>query len=133
MSWRDRDYGRNRRPPDDRGGHAGGGHAGGGHGGPVDDDEDDGFGDEEDDDFYTPSARSGDRNAPDPSDLADGDEPAFVKCPNCKRLVADDAERCPRCGHYLIDDEIARSGRPAWVWVGIVLAIVVAALWALAP
>ncbi|MDB5298077.1 MAG: hypothetical protein JWO31_4060 [Phycisphaerales bacterium] len=123
MSWRDRDYGRNRRPPDDGHGYVGDG--------PADDDDDDFEPDEEDDAAPAAGRRAGKRDDPDPSDLADGDEPAFIRCPNCRKLVADDAEQCPKCGHYLIDEEIGRTSRPAWVWVGIVLALLMAVGWAL--
>ena len=115
MGWQDRDYTR-KRPPEPGGG---------------------GFDPPDRDDTYEPDAdgdadddAADDPEAPDATDRDDGDEPAFVRCPSCRRMIAEDAERCPKCGHYVEDAALSRD-RPAWVWVGIGLALATAATWAI--
>jgi hypothetical protein len=108
MGWQDRDYTR-KRPPESGGGHD-----------PSADEHDDTNGDDGPDDL----------EAPDASDLDDGTEPAFVRCPNCRKMIPDDAERCSHCGHYVEDAELTAE-RPTWVWVGIGLALATAVLWAI--
>src|SRR4051812_45715115 len=119
MGWNDRDYNRNRRPePDDDTFVP-----------PARDDssweEDQEIDGEVDDDAADPD----DPEAPDATDRDDGDEPACIRCPNCRRMIVEDAERCPHCGEYVEDEKVNRGGRPVWVWVGIILAILVAVIW----
>jgi hypothetical protein len=66
---------------------------------------------------------------PDPSDLVDGDddETETVPCPECGVPIAEDSQRCPLCGHYLIDNPIHKRW---WVVVGLIL-ILVSAIWGL--
>lgn len=111
MGWQDRDY-KQKRPT--------GPDAGGGF-----DPPDDGYDADGDNGDDAPD----DPEAPDAADRDDGDEPALVRCPNCRTMIAEDAERCPKCGHYVEDAEIGRE-RPTWVWVGIGLALVTAVMWA---
>ncbi len=115
MGWRDRDY--NRKEPHDSDDEF------------VDasyepDESDEDYAAEEDDIDTT------DPEAPDEADVG-SDEPAFVRCPNCRKMIAEDSEQCPRCGHYVLDEEL-ESKRPVWVWVGIAMAMAVALVWALA-
>ena len=116
MGVHDRDYNRKRPPePDDEGGFD-----------PPDDAYD---ADPNDADADDDQDASDDPEAPDAADRDDGDEPAMVRCPNCRKWIVEDAERCPKCGHYVEDAELARE-RPTWVWVGIGLALLVAVTWA---
>jgi predicted nucleic acid-binding Zn ribbon protein len=111
MGWNDRDYDR-RRP----------------HRRDDDDDRDEEIGDVGDwvDD------RADDPEAPDRADQDpdDDDRPDLIQCPNCRKAIVEDAEWCHHCGQFV--EERKLNGRPAWVWAGIVLAFVVAVMWALA-
>lgn len=124
MGWQDRDYHRSRRDDDDE-----------------DDDGEitghDATREEDDDESFDPDERYSEGShvglhpeGPDASDLRHDNEPGFVACPNCRKMIHEDAEQCPRCGHYVIEEELDHS-RPVWVWIGLGLALVVATLWAL--
>jgi uncharacterized paraquat-inducible protein A len=61
---------------------------------------------------------------PDPSDMDRDDYTITVRCPHCKKFIDEEAEQCPRCGMFLTREEPQSERRfPAWVTVGIVLAI----------
>jgi endogenous inhibitor of DNA gyrase (YacG/DUF329 family) len=51
-------------------------------------------------------------------------------CPYCRRPVYHDAEQCPHCGQY-ISAEDAPAHRPLWVLAGVVVCLVLVALWVL--
>jgi len=113
MGWQDRDYHRKKGDDDDR----------------YEPEAESEYEPDEDDDDDAEAEE--DPEAPSRTDVGrDGDEPAFVACPNCRKMIPEDAEQCPRCGHYVLDEEIA-GGKPWWVWVGLVLALVVALMWAI--
>ncbi|HEX8324288.1 MAG TPA: hypothetical protein VF595_10280 [Tepidisphaeraceae bacterium] len=69
---------------------------------------------------------------PDPSDTDDADDENDVldPCPNCKKLMYDDAEQCPYCGHY-VTEETAPTSHAKWVTVTALICLVVAILMAL--
>ena len=101
-------------------------------------DDDDEFVDRSDDEPYEPDGEDDDDDradaglhpeGPDASDIGDEDEPDLVRCPNCRKMIQADAERCPKCGHYVIDEELDRANRPWWIWVGIVLAAILALMY----
>ena len=73
---------------------------------PRDDDDPDDEHFEEEDDL--------DPEGPDSEDLADGDEPATLPCPECRALIHEDAEWCHRCGAYLTREE-AMLSRTFWI------------------
>ncbi|HEX8916714.1 MAG TPA: hypothetical protein VF796_30470 [Humisphaera sp.] len=85
-------------------------------------------GDDDDDDDHADAGLH--PEGPSRADIGDEDEPDLVRCPNCRRMIQADAERCPKCGHYVIDEELDRANRPWWVWVGIVLAAILALMYA---
>jgi hypothetical protein len=57
-------------------------------------------------------------DAPDPSDW--NDEPAEVKCPNCRREVSEEAEQCTYCGYYITREDAPARGKPWW-WILVVV------------
>jgi predicted nucleic acid-binding Zn ribbon protein len=70
-----------------------------------------------------------DRNDPDESDQDYSDDPEFVHCPYCRKLIPEDAEMCPHCGSY-ISQEDAPPSKPWWLVIGVVVTlIVVAVVW----
>ena len=66
---------------------------------------------------------------PDPQ--PDADEEATWPCPSCGASIHADAARCPRCGDYVTPGAGPHSRAwPWWMWLGLVLAAVVALGWA---
>jgi hypothetical protein len=61
-----------------------------------------------------------DRELPDPSDMDEHDEPDLLPCPNCRRMINEDADWCHHCKQYVVP-EPARSKWRAIV-VGAILA-----------
>ena len=55
-----------------------------------------------------------------PDDALD-DEDASLPCPNCFAVIHDEAQRCPRCGHWLTREEFRR--KPLWVVVAAVVCL----------
>jgi len=65
-----------------------------------------------------------DREDPDDSDVDDSEREESIECPACGREIYEGAEQCPRCGQYLSEEEeTQRAGKPVWIWVGIILAM----------
>ncbi len=58
-------------------------------------------------------------------DAYSSEEDDWVTCPNCKAEVYHDAERCPECGDFIIDQTSSSSQKPLWV---IIIAAVLIAL-----
>jgi predicted RNA-binding Zn-ribbon protein involved in translation (DUF1610 family) len=68
-----------------------------------------------------------DRDAPQPIDLADGEDGGTIDCPHCGRAIHEDAPRCPYCGDWVVLGSSA-AGQQArgWFWpvaVAILIAI----------
>lgn len=74
------------------------------------------------------------RHRPEPDDddfdddyLPDGvyhdDQPTTVKCPHCGEDVYEEAQYCPRCESYISPESRAGTGKPMWVWVCLILAL----------
>ena len=63
-------------------------------------------------------------------DLPDGvyhdDEPATVPCPYCKADLPEDAEYCGKCQNYLSAEDAPPARKPAWIWVGLIVALLLA-------
>jgi hypothetical protein len=66
-----------------------------------------------------------DRELPDPSDMDDHDEPDLLPCPNCRRMINEDADWCHHCKQYITQDSGSRR-LPAMV-VGLILLLIMAA------
>jgi hypothetical protein len=58
------------------------------------------------------------------------DETETVPCPNCRRAIAEFAERCPHCGDWVTPGNVAVR-RPTWFWVALVAALAVMLAWIL--
>jgi predicted nucleic acid-binding Zn ribbon protein len=74
----------------------------------------------------------GDHEDPDPSDQDAEDDPdaMTVPCPHCGADVFDEADICPRCGNFMLQDEVKRSRRPRslWLLVGVIVCLAVVLL-----
>lgn len=68
-----------------------------------------------------------DPEGPDPADMDYSDDPDLEVCPNCRKLISEDAERCPHCGHY-ISAEDAPISRRGWVVIGTIIALLITLL-----
>ena len=51
-------------------------------------------------------------------DGSDDDQTDTIPCPECGAEVYEDADQCPACGHYIVHDTRAWSGRSLW-WVAL--------------
>ena len=65
----------------------------------------------------------GDANDPDESDQDFSDDPEFVRCPNCRKLVSEDAEQCPHCGTYVSREDA--PSKPRWFFIAVVVTLIV--------
>ncbi len=63
----------------------------------------------------------------DPSDTLD-----VIYCPQCGQPIIDTAEICPRCGNYILSEDLPGERRPTW-WILVVLMLMLGligfALW----
>lgn len=66
---------------------------------------------------------SADEGFDDPVD-ADADDEPTVPCPGCGQDIYAEADACPYCGEYLLYSDMPRQGRPAWVTIGAMLALI---------
>jgi hypothetical protein len=62
-------------------------------------------------------------------DILDDSEEATIPCPNCKRQIHEDAQRCPYCEHYLSEEDAPSSGKPWWVTIGVLVCLYVVYRW----
>ena len=61
---------------------------------------------------------------------ADGDDvPAMMSCPNCRKAVVEDAQKCPHCGDWITPVE-PRSGKRLMTVLAILIMLGLALLWA---
>src|SRR5580765_6316741 len=65
-----------------------------------------------------------DRDLPDPSDMDDHDEPDLIPCPNCRRMINEDADWCHHCKQY-VEHETATRSKLTVIVVGLILAMIV--------
>ncbi len=54
----------------------------------------------------------------DPSDTLD-----VIQCPSCSQSIIEDAEICPRCGHFIVRGQDAGQRRPTW-WILLVILLI---------
>jgi len=68
-----------------------------------------------------------DPEGPDESEMDYSDEPDLEICPNCRKLITDEAHQCPHCGEYVAPGTMPL---PKWAWVaiGLVGALILALL-----
>ncbi len=58
----------------------------------------------------------------DESDLDEGS--STLRCPSCRHVVYYDAEQCPHCGQYILDEDLPSSSSAAWTSIWRVTAVV---------
>ena len=68
-----------------------------------------------------------DREGPDPEEMDSSDEADLEVCPNCRKLISEETERCPHCGEFITLDN-ALLPKPMWIVIGIVVALLIALL-----
>ena len=62
-------------------------------------------------------------------DDGDDEEEATIPCPNCKRPIHDESQRCPYCGEYILEEDAVPAHKPWWIIVGVLLAFYVVYRW----
>jgi len=67
-----------------------------------------------------------DPEGPDSSEMDWSDEPDLEICPDCRKLISDEAHKCPHCGNYVSPSDEPTS-RGAWVAIAIVGAMILIA------
>jgi len=71
-----------------------------------------------------------DPEGPDPSEMDSSDDPDLEVCQHCRKLITEDAERCPHCGMYLSAEDAPPLPKPAWFVIAVILALgVVLLVW----
>jgi hypothetical protein len=58
----------------------------------------------------------------------DDDEPT-MPCPYCREEIYDDSPRCPHCGKYISEEGAPVQRKPWWIILGVLLCIIVIAMW----
>ncbi len=56
-------------------------------------------------------------------DFGDDEDDVTIPCPNCRRHIHEDAQRCPYCETYLSEEDTASSVKPWWVVLGAILCL----------
>ncbi|MEA2735669.1 MAG: hypothetical protein QOE14_2120, partial [Humisphaera sp.] len=57
---------------------------------------------------------------PDPSEMDSHDDPDLDVCPYCRKMISEEAERCPHCGQYITAEQPA-----SWTFAYVALAVAV--------
>jgi len=53
----------------------------------------------------------------------DDDEESTIPCPYCKREIHEDTPRCPYCENFISREDVPRSRKPWWMFLGLVLCL----------
>jgi len=72
-----------------------------------------------------------DRELPDPSDMDEHDEPDLIPCPNCRRMISEDADWCHHCKQYVVNDISSGGSKLKMVVVIVILVTVLSGIVAL--
>jgi hypothetical protein len=51
----------------------------------------------------------------------------MVRCPACRGLIWAEVDVCPRCGHFILEDDTRT--RPWWLIVGVLACLLVTLYW----
>ena len=62
-------------------------------------------------------------------DQDEDDEEPTIPCPYCGAEIHEDSLRCPRCEHYLSDEDAPMSRKPWWIVIGAVLCLYAVYRW----
>ena len=55
------------------------------------------------------------------------DDDYTAPCPHCREPIPEDAPRCPYCENYTTEDDApARNRKPLWIWIGLIVALILA-------
>jgi hypothetical protein len=77
---------------------------------------------QDDDDAHDPEG-------PDPHEMDASDEPDLDVCPHCRKMIWEDAHRCPHCGEFISPSDTPMSAR-SWVMIAVIIALLLAGvLW----
>ena len=68
-----------------------------------------------------------DPEGPDASEMDSSEEPDLEICPDCRRLISEEAHKCPHCGNCVSPGDEPMS-RGAWVTIAIVAAMILVAM-----
>ena len=82
---------------------------------------------DDEDDWYEDDAEVWD--AEDASDPEDD----LVPCPQCKKMIYEDAELCPYCDQYVTPFSTANTSRPPWIIITALVLLVIMLLGYLWP
>ena len=63
-----------------------------------------------------------DPEEPDESEMDFGHSADLQTCPFCKKAIYDQAEVCPHCGNYVVD-EVAKDRKPLWFMIAAIAII----------
>jgi predicted nucleic acid-binding Zn ribbon protein len=63
-----------------------------------------------------------DRDDPLPSDQDSSDDATQVPCPYCRKPISEDANLCPHCDSFVIDEQLA-GNRSKWMMVVVIVLI----------
>lgn len=59
-----------------------------------------------------------------------GDEESeTIPCPQCRRQIHEDAQRCPYCEHYLTEEDAVATSKPWWVVAGALVSLYIVYRW----
>jgi len=62
-------------------------------------------------------------------EAGDAEEEPTLPCPQCRREIHEESQRCPYCGHYLTEEEAGSRRKPWWIILGVILALYVVYRW----
>lgn len=62
-------------------------------------------------------------------DYGDDDEAETIPCPNCREPIVEDAPSCPYCGHYITDEDLRKSSKPWWLYLGVAVCLYIVYRW----
>lgn len=66
-----------------------------------------------------------------PQGLYADDARETIPCRNCKAEIDEEAEQCPKCGHYVTTEDDTPAGGKSTFWIVLMLlALVAASFWA---
>jgi hypothetical protein len=59
----------------------------------------------------------------------DDDEEPTIPCPNCRREIHEDSQRCPYCESHVSQEDAPPSRKPWWIIIGVVACLYVVYRW----
>jgi uncharacterized paraquat-inducible protein A len=62
-------------------------------------------------------------------DGGNNDEETTIPCPQCRRQIHEESQRCPYCGNYITEEDAVPAHKPWWIIVGTLLVFYVVYRW----